>query len=229
MSKLFRFSLLYIIIGLSLVETVNATPVFINEIHYDNAGSDVNEGVEIAGPANTDLSGWQLVLYNGGNGQPYSTISLAGIFSDLMSGFGVLSFAYSGIQNGSPDGVALVDSTNQLIQFLSYEGVIDANSGVAAGQRSIDILVQEPANTLVGSSLQLSGAGSAYEDFQWGASSPESFGAINGEQRFLSGEDAVPTPSVPVPSSIMLWLFALLMPLSGGRSRQLSSLPTLPS
>ena len=100
MPKLFRFSFLYIIIGLSLVVTVNATPVFINEIHYDNAGSDLNEGVEIAGPANTDLSGWQLVLYNGGNGQPYSTISLAGIFSDLMSGFGVLSFAYSGIQNG---------------------------------------------------------------------------------------------------------------------------------
>ena len=229
MPKLFRFSFLYIIIGLSLVVTVNATPVFINEIHYDNAGSDLNEGVEIAGPANTDLSGWQLVLYNGGNGQPYSTISLAGIFSDLMSGFGVLSFAYSGIQNGSPDGVALVDSTNQLIQFLSYEGVIEANSGVAAGQRSIDILVQEPANTLVGSSLQLSGVGSAYEDFQWGASSPESFGTINSEQRFSSGEEAAPVPTVPIPSSIMLWLFALLMPLSGGRSRRLSSLPTLPS
>ena len=229
MPKLFRFSFLYIIIGLSLVVTVNATPVFINEIHYDNAGSDLNEGVEIAGPANTDLSGWQLVLYNGGNGPPYSTISLAGIFSDLMSGFGVLSFAYSGIQNGSPDGVALVDSTNQLIQFLSYEGVIEANSGVAAGQRSIDILVQEPANTLVGSSLQLSGVGSAYEDFQWGASLPESFGAINSEQRFSSGEEAAPVPTVPIPSSIMLWLFALLMPLSGGRSRQLSSLPTLPS
>jgi len=26
------------------------TPVFINEFHYDNAGADVNEGVEVAGP-----------------------------------------------------------------------------------------------------------------------------------------------------------------------------------
>ena len=36
------------------------TTVFINEIHYDDNTStgDVNEGVEIAGPAGTDLTGW---------------------------------------------------------------------------------------------------------------------------------------------------------------------------
>ena len=27
------------------------TPLFINEIHYENAGRDTGEGVEIAGPA----------------------------------------------------------------------------------------------------------------------------------------------------------------------------------
>lgn len=30
--------------------------VFINEIHYDNAGTDVGESVEIAAPAGTNLS-----------------------------------------------------------------------------------------------------------------------------------------------------------------------------
>ena len=38
-----------------------ATPVFINELHYDNAGSDINEGVEIAGPAGTSLENWILL------------------------------------------------------------------------------------------------------------------------------------------------------------------------
>src|SRR5690606_35449458 len=35
----------------------SATPVFINEIHYDNTGTDAGEFVEVAGPAGTDLAG----------------------------------------------------------------------------------------------------------------------------------------------------------------------------
>ena len=40
---------------------------FVNEIHYDNDGTDANERVEIAGPAGASLAGWKVVLYNGGN------------------------------------------------------------------------------------------------------------------------------------------------------------------
>ena len=36
--------------------------VFINEIHYDNTGTDAGEFIEIAGPAGTDLSGYSIVL-----------------------------------------------------------------------------------------------------------------------------------------------------------------------
>jgi hypothetical protein len=42
--------------------TPTTSVVFINEIHYDNAGTDVGEGVEIAGTAGTDLTGWVLFL-----------------------------------------------------------------------------------------------------------------------------------------------------------------------
>ncbi|NNF09802.1 MAG: hypothetical protein HKN74_05915, partial [Acidimicrobiia bacterium] len=84
--------------------------VFINEIHYDNTGADSGEAVEIAGPAGTDLSGWSVVLYNGSTGATYATISLSGIIPNQQSGFGTLDFAQSGIQNGSPDGLALVDA-----------------------------------------------------------------------------------------------------------------------
>jgi hypothetical protein len=41
------------------------TVVFINEIHYDNTSTDTNEGIEIAGTAGTDLTGWTIELYNG--------------------------------------------------------------------------------------------------------------------------------------------------------------------
>ena len=40
-------------------------PVRIAEIHYDNAGADVGEQVEVSGPAGTDLSAYKIYLYNG--------------------------------------------------------------------------------------------------------------------------------------------------------------------
>ncbi|MCB0302077.1 MAG: endonuclease I, partial [Calditrichaeota bacterium] len=83
--------------------------MFINEIHYDNDGTDIGEGVEIAGPAGTDLSGWQIVLYNGATGASYGTINLSGVIADQDNGFGTLAFFRAGIQNGDPDGLALVD------------------------------------------------------------------------------------------------------------------------
>ena len=42
--------------------------VFINEIHYDNTGTDIGEAIEVAGIAGTDLGGWTLELYNGNGG-----------------------------------------------------------------------------------------------------------------------------------------------------------------
>jgi hypothetical protein len=45
-----------------------AANVFINEFHYDTAGTDAGEFIEVAGLAGTDLSGWSLVLYNGNGG-----------------------------------------------------------------------------------------------------------------------------------------------------------------
>ena len=44
-----------------------------SEIHYDNVGTDVGEAIEISGPAGTDVTGWQVVLYNGSGGAAYGT------------------------------------------------------------------------------------------------------------------------------------------------------------
>jgi hypothetical protein len=74
--------------------------VFINEIHYDNTGTDVGEFVEIAGVAGTNLAGWTLVLYNGNGGAAYNTTDLSTfIIDDEGNGFGAFSVLISGIQN----------------------------------------------------------------------------------------------------------------------------------
>ena len=139
-----------------------ATNVFINEFHYDNDGTDSGEAIEIAGLAGTDLTGWDLVLYNGTGGSVYNTRSLSGIIPDQQDGFGTISFSYpaNGIQNGSPDGIALIDNNNSVVQFLSYEGSFTAVGSPANGLVSTDISVAETGSTPVGFSLQLTGTGS---------------------------------------------------------------------
>ena len=164
--------------------------VFINEIHYDNAGGDVGEAIEIAGKAGTDLSGWTLALYNGSTNDVYGTIALSGVFADQSNGYGVQVFNRAGIQNDT-DGVALVDNTGRVVQFISYEGVITAVGGPANGMASTDILVAENTSTLIGSSLQLTGTGSAST---WAPSSTNTFGSINSGQSFAQesvAEDTV--------------------------------------
>jgi uncharacterized protein len=166
--------------------------VFINEIHYDNAGADVNEAVEIAGTAGTDLTGYQIILYNGNGGAPYATINLTGILANQSNGFGTLSFLTPGIQNGAPDGIALVDNMGVVIQFLSYEGSFVAVGGPANGLTSTDIGVSEPGTEAANFSLQARGTGSMASDFTFAAGSASSFGAVNNGQTFVGA----PMPGV---------------------------------
>lgn len=154
--------------------------VFINEIHYDNVGVDSGEGVEVAGPAGTDLTGWIVVLYDGATGQAYKTSpAVTTTLSADCGAFGLLSIPLAGIQNGSPSGIALVDASGQVIQFLSYEGSFTATNGAANGMTSVDIGVSEDGNGPVGQSLQLAGVGSSYGDFTWQPDAPSTFGACN--------------------------------------------------
>ena len=96
-------------------------------------------------------------------------------------------FDAAGLQNGSPDGVALVDASSAVIQFLSYEGAFAATDGPASGLTSVDIGVSEDGTGAVGDSLQLAGTGTSYEDFSWSAEAPNTFGAFNTGQFFGSG------------------------------------------
>ncbi len=162
------------------------TPVFVNELHYDNTGSDTGEGVEIAGPAGTDLAAWRVVLYNGNGGAAYDTIDLSGMIPDQCGGFGTLWFPRAGIQNGAPDGLALVDGLDNVVQFLSYEGTFTAVGDAADGLTGTDIGVIEPGSDPVGQSLQLTGSGSVAENFAWSGPAAASPGACNAGQTFVA-------------------------------------------
>ena len=163
-----------------------AQSVFINEIHYANAGPDRDEAVEIAGPAGTVLDGWRVVLYDGSTGRVYASYPLAGTLPDQRDGFGLFLLLPGEeiLHDGAPDGIALVDAGGAVVQFLSHGGHFSAEDGPAAGQQSVDIGVAESAATPAGQSLQLAGSGSHYGDFVWAAPARETYGQPNRHQRF---------------------------------------------
>ena len=115
----------------------------ITEFHYDNAGEDVGEGVEVEGAA---LDGWTLVLVNGSGGAPYRTVPL--------SGSGTVWVPVEGVQNGSPDGVALLDPAGRVVEALGYEGSFRGVGGATDGARFQDVGVQEGSGDALGGSLQ---------------------------------------------------------------------------
>ncbi len=170
--------------------------VFINELHYDNLSSDAQEGVEIAGPADLDLTGWTLLAYNGNGGVVYDTLPLDGALPDQQNGFGTRFFALPGLQNGPNDGLALVAPGNVVVQFISYEGVLTATDGLAAGLTSTDIGAAESNATPLGHSLQLSGRGQRANHFTWAGPLLATYHAVNTGQTFaLPGLDL--TKSAP--------------------------------
>lgn len=170
---------------------LNNDVVFINEIHYDNTGADADEGVEIAGPAGTDLSDYSLIFYNGADGLAYLTVPLSGLLPNESNGFGTIWFPIAGIQNGLLDGIALYNNvTLTIVQFLSYGGTFTAGDGVAQTITSEDIGVSETGSTPLGSSLQLTGGpGNCASDFSWTgpvAESGASGSTINTGQSFVA-------------------------------------------
>ncbi len=173
--------------------------VWINEIHYDNIGADINEGVEIAGTAGTDLSCYQIIPVNGNNSMNYSVTNLAGIIPDEGCGFGAIWFPIV-LQNGAPDGLALYNTcTTSLVQFLNYEGTtITAIDIPIAGAVSTNIGVTESnGSTTSTQSLQLTGSGNNYAAFTWSGPATSSNGTLNvGQTITPCGSNTITTGAV---------------------------------
>ncbi len=177
--------------------------VFINEFHYDDstAAGDTGERIEIVATAGETLSSYRVYLYNGST--PSSAVTYDNDLvpaGSLVSCGGqvriaTLSYASNGIQNGSNDGIALVNPSGQVVQFISYEGGITASNGPAAGMTSTNIPVSESGSDPAGRSLQLGGSG-GLANFTWRAAATQTFGTCNNSQSFTGTTPPNPVPTV---------------------------------
>ncbi len=194
---------------LSLLLNFNgfAQNAWINEIHYDNTSTDVDEFIEVViqNPGGYNLADFSVVLYNGNGGTSYGTTTLDLFTSGTSTGdytFYYYNYTLNGgsIQNGNtggtqPDGMALVYQTSVISgQFLSYEGTFTAIDGAAVGMTSTDIGVMEdnpvPA---AGNSLQLTGSGTGYSSFTWAPPATSTPGLLNNGQTM--GGTVYPEPT----------------------------------
>jgi hypothetical protein len=113
----------------------------INEVDYDQVGTDYTEYVEIlnVGTGDAPLAGLALVLVNGSDNMEYSRIDLSTVGTLAAGQYLVIAgsmvtppasalkldptWTHDDIQNGSPDGIAIIDTvTSTLVDALSYEG-----------------------------------------------------------------------------------------------------------
>lgn len=118
----------------------------INEIDYDQPGTDIAEFVELYNSStdSIDLGNYQLQFINGTNDSVYLTVPLSG--SLAAGGYFVIGSASvsnlsqeltGSIQNGAPDGVRLELITGELVDSLTYEGTL-ASSGDGGGTSLAD-------------------------------------------------------------------------------------------
>lgn len=120
----------------------------INEINYDTPGADTGEFVEVRATLGTDLTGVYLESYNGATGLVDDTFMLSATPTLSDANYDYYVILTQGIQNGAPDGLALVESDGTLVEFLSYEGSFTGANGSANGITSTDIgIAQDGATT----------------------------------------------------------------------------------
>ncbi len=151
MKKIFTI----IIVFVAAMIKSNAQGLVINEVDYDQPGTDSTEFIELYNSSSNaiDLSLYRVVLVNGNNNTPYDSITLPNqllnpnSFFVICSSYGLVPFCDlshttpSGgfIQNGSPDAIAIRNtSTNAIVDAVSYEGNVVApyieGNGVPIGE-----------------------------------------------------------------------------------------------
>src|SRR3546814_2702966 len=116
--------------------------VFVNELHYDNAGGDSGERIEIVATDGESRAGYRVHLYSGGSSpgsaNTYGSATVpTGSVSSRGGSVRSAPVAYSGLQNGSNDAIALVDADGAVVQVLGYAGRVPAANGPASGQTQI--------------------------------------------------------------------------------------------
>uniref|UniRef100_A0A7S3Q2G5 LTD domain-containing protein n=1 Tax=Chaetoceros debilis TaxID=122233 RepID=A0A7S3Q2G5_9STRA len=183
--------------------TPPATPpgaqVWINEFHYDNAGRDEDEFVEIGCNSAVDVSNYKIFLYgkDGAMSIDRNGMTKIKILQGQCTPDKFVFQDYGGVDNNlansGPRGIALTDASGKLLDFISYEGTVVASNGPAAGSSSIDVGVSQNSSTRRDQSIQLVnkvGATTTCEkiDFEWKLQ-PRSKGRPNRNQTINCSEN----------------------------------------
>ena len=185
--------------------------VVINEIDYDQPGTDTAEFIELfnSDTSAVSLENYSVDLINGSNSTSYRSIDLSG-FSISASGYFVMcgdaslvancdySFTTTSgwMQNGAPDAVALYQTGN-LLDSLSYEGEI-------APFQEGSVLAFADSNTDIASLSRIPDGFDSDEiglDFQSGCITPGTANIAGIGDCSVSQVSAVPVPAAA-------WLFA---------------------
>jgi predicted extracellular nuclease len=209
MEKSNKISLSLLALSSSITFASHAA-IVINEIDYDQPGTDIAEFIELynSGSSAVPLDNYSIDLINGSTSSSYRNIDLAG-FSIGANGYFVMcgdasqvancdySFTTTSgwFQNGAPDAVGLYENAN-LLDSLSYEGILlpftegdvitvsDNNTDIVSIVRSIDGM--DTNNNLL--------------DFKLGCITPGSANIAGSGDCSSSGLSPVPVPAA-------VWLF----------------------
>ncbi|HUR11973.1 MAG TPA: hypothetical protein VM012_11415, partial [Flavitalea sp.] len=154
----------------------------ISEFHYEDVSNDADEieQIEIFGKSGTNLSNFRIYLY-GQNGKVSSIIPLSGIIPPMITRYGVtygvLVFTIDNMDNDKTGiCLAMFDGQNwNSLEWISYEGTINAKDGPADNQTSDDVGARETGSTTVASSLWRPSAQNA----NFSVTTQNSFGAVN--------------------------------------------------
>lgn len=175
---------------------------FINEVHYVS-NNPTDKGLEIAGVAGTNLTGWEVAVYAADGTVDYVEYITSGIIPNKQNGYGTIWYEME--QTGNEGGLALINPNGAVVQFLSYGTlnyvgvIITAVDGPAAGM--ISQYIGSQLNT--DNSLQLIGTGITYLDFVWGLPGDITKNGVNKGQLFsLLPLIGAPTTEIPTQNNI---------------------------
>ncbi len=221
-----RFQTLLLTGALTCASGVHAA-LLINEVDYDQPGSDTAEFIELFnnGGDNLSLDGYSIDLINGSNSSVYRSIDLSGFSIDSGAYFVVCGnsalvancdYAFTStsgwLQNGAPDAMALYNNQQDTLDSLSYEGNLFPYTENAS------ILSKDSNSTVMSLSRLPNGFDSNANniDFDRGCLTPGSANIAGTGDCSLASASVIPVPAAA-------WLFGSgLIGLAGiGRNRQL--------
>lgn len=167
------------------------TPIFINEYHLAGTASSIR-GVEIAGPPNTSMTGWQVYFYSSTTGGLLGQSTISNLNASGFAWINHYGVSYSATGN---IGLALVNASGQVVEFITAvpdASYVTPTTGPANGLRPTNTGTGTETSSTTGSIRRI-GTGSVAEDFTWERStSGFTQSAVNTGQTFVQPDVTAP-------------------------------------